>query len=113
MEYIQQTEVHFVAVVGALLDELFKLGVVNKGVEFSPEIRGANTLAAFALFQECNHICEGCRERLLLFAGVRWLLGEQGVEFAGLKDPRDFLAVSEGLQDGICIAGISHVDETT
>ena len=41
------------------------------------------------------------------------ILGEQGVEFTGLKYPRNFLAMSEGLQDGICTTGIPHIDYAT
>jgi hypothetical protein len=60
VEGIEQTEVHFVAIMRALLNELFKLGVSDEDVQFRPEIRWTNTLSAFTFLEKSHNICKGC-----------------------------------------------------
>jgi hypothetical protein len=92
---------------------MFKAGVGDRITEFRPEVGGTHTLSPSALVEKLNDVGEGETQDLLSSARLGWVLLEEFRELLFVEYPRDFWAIPEALYDGICVTGLTHIDETS
>jgi hypothetical protein len=93
--------------------KLLEAGIFYTGGQILPEIGRSNTLAHLTALEHLNNLRKGDGESLLCAAIWLRILFEESVESTLLKDPGHLFTVAQTLDHSICIAGKTHIDETS